>query len=109
MKKKKILLGLALAMSLSSCYNSKIACGNITTKTPVVKVNSEWNHHMLYGLVPLNNAKMNANDYVDGAKNYVVKTNISFVNGLVGVLTLGIYTPTTTTFYVPMKEYTENK
>ena len=31
------------------------------------------------------------------AKNYTVKTEQSFVNGLVNVLTFGIYAPTTTT------------
>lgn len=103
MKKRNLFLGLLLAVSLSSCYNCKVACGDITPKSPVVKVNSEWNHHFLFGLIPGKNADMQGKQYVNNAPNYVVKTNMTFVNGLVGALTLGIYTPTTTTFYVPMK------
>lgn len=95
---------LVMSATLTSCYNTKVACGDISVKTPVVKVNSEWNHHFLYGLIPGNNADMEAEKYVEKSENYVVKTNMSFVNGLVGCLTLGIYTPTTTTYYIPLKE-----
>ncbi|MFA6752480.1 MAG: Bor family protein [Fermentimonas sp.] len=35
----------------------------------------------------------------NGAKDYTVKTEMSFVNGLVSFLTSGIYAPTTTTIY----------
>ena len=96
---------ICLTVMLSSCFSTQIACGeNMTAKTPVVKVNSEWNHHFLFGLIPGSNAKMVAKDYVDGAENYVVKTNQTFVNGLVNFLTFGIYTPTTTTYYVSLKD-----
>ena len=94
-----------LSLTLSSCYSTQIAYGNdITPKTPVVKVNTEWNHHFLYGLIPGGNSKMKAKDYVEDAENYVVKTNQTLVNGLINFLTFGIYTPTTTTYYVPLKE-----
>lgn len=93
-----------MSSTLTSCFNTKIACGNISTKTPVVKVNSEWNHHFLYGLIPGKNANMEAKNFVENSENYIIKTNQSFVNGLVGCLTFGIYTPTTTTYYLPLKD-----
>ena len=94
---------LLLSGAMTSCYNVKVVNGDITTKTPVVKVNSEWNHHFLFGLVAAKNANMESKNYVEDAENYVVKTNQSFVNGFVSFLTLGIYTPTTTTYYMPVK------
>lgn len=59
---------LLASLSLTSCYNTKVVCGDITRQTPVVKVNSEWIHHLLYGLVPLKNAKMEAKEYVGNKK-----------------------------------------
>ena len=94
---------LLMCGAMSSCYNVKVANGDITAKTPVVKVNSEWNHHFLFGLIAGKNAKMVSKDYVEDADKYVVKTNQSFVNGLVSLITFGIYTPTTTTYYMPVK------
>ena len=104
--RKVILCGTILlaSVSLTSSYNTKVVCGDITTKTPVVKVNSEWNHHLIYGLVPLKNAKMEAKEYVGEKKNYVIKTNQTFVNMLVNAITLGLYTPTTTTYYLPIED-----
>lgn len=92
------------SLSLTSCYNTKVVCGDITRQTPVVKVNSEWNHHLLYGLVPLKNAKMEAKEYVGNKKSYVVKTNQTFINMLVNAITFGLYTPTTTTYYLPIDD-----
>jgi hypothetical protein len=79
--------------------------GDVSPTEPVKEVNKEWNHHFIFGLVPGGNATMVAADYLpSGTENYVVKTNQSFLNGLVGSLTFGIYTPTQTKFYVPMNE-----
>ena len=44
------------------------------------------------------------NGYVGDRENYVVRTYSSFLNGLVGSLTFGIYTPTSTVYYVPLKD-----
>lgn len=104
---KKIVFGGAILLasfSFTSCYNTKVFCGDTTKQTPVVKVNSEWNHHLLYGLIPLNNAKMEAKEYVGNKESYVVKTNQTFVNMLVNAITLGLYTPTTTTYYLPIDD-----
>lgn len=103
MTMKKILLLLFVIVSLSSCYNTRIFVGNVTPKDPVVEVNKQWNSHFLAGLIPAKNAKMNPSNYVDTISNYVVKTHTTFLNGLVATVTFGIYTPTQTTYYVPLK------
>jgi len=53
------------------------------------------NHYVVYGLAPIkvSDSKQMAN----GAENYTIHTEQSFVNGLVSFLTGGLYTPTTTT------------
>ena len=94
---------LCALLSLTSCYTTKVYNGEISKNEPMIKVNKEWNHHIIGGLVPLG-AKMKANDYVGGRNNYMVKTHQSFLNLLVNFITFGLYTPTTTTFYVPLND-----
>ena len=89
---------------MTSCYNTKLLVGDVKPNEPLVKVNREWNHHLIGGLVPLGNTKMKTSEYVDGRANYVVKTNVSFLNMLVSYLTCGIYAPSQTTYYLPLKE-----
>lgn len=101
---KKLLFFLALVISMSSCYNTRVCVGNIKTEDPTVKVNSVTNHHFLYGLIPGGKTEIEASKYVKGRKNYVVKNNWTFLNGFLGCLTMGIYTPTTTTFYIPIND-----
>lgn len=104
-KLKIFFIGILIAVSFSSCYTTKITVGDLSPRQPMVKINSEWNHHILWGLVPLGNASMRADDYVGDRTRYMIKTNQSFLNGLVSFLTLSIYTPTTTTYYMPIDEY----
>ncbi|MEG0162696.1 MAG: Bor family protein, partial [Mucinivorans sp.] len=78
--------------------------GDVKPKEPLVEVNKEWNHGLIAGLIPLNNATMDAAEYVNNAPNYVVKTNQSFLNQLVSVVTCFIYTPTQTKYYIPLKD-----
>lgn len=93
-----------LACMMSSCYNTRLLVGNVDPKEPLVEINQEWNHHLIGGLVPLSNATMKTAEYTNNAANYVVKTNMSFLNLLVGGITFGIYTPTQTKFYIPLKD-----
>lgn len=99
-----LLIATVLAVTFSSCYSTKITVGDLSPNEPMIKVNSEWNHHLIGGLIPLGNAKMRADDYVGDRDRYMVKTNQSFLNGLVGFLTLSIYTPTTTSYYLPLDQ-----
>ncbi len=102
---KKLIFALAAVLILSSCYNTRVFVGDVKPKEPLVEVNSEWNHHFLFGLIPSGNATMQATDYVNSQPNYVVKTYTSFLSGLVGGITMGIYTPTQTKYYLPVKDY----
>ena len=100
------LFALLMLLSLTSCYTTKVYHGDISKTEPMVKINKEWNHHIIGGLVPVG-AKMKADEYVGEHKNYMVKTNQSFLNLLVNAITFGLYTPTTTTYYVPLKSLTK--
>ena len=106
---KKIFLLVVCAISMCSCYNTRILVGDVKPKDPIVKINSEWNHHLIGGLIPVGNAKMIAEEYLAGHKNYVIKTNMNFLNMLVGGITFGIYTPTNTVYYIPLKDMNSNK
>lgn len=99
----KLLIVIAIAAIASSCISNKTYVGNVSTKQPMVKVNSVWNHHLLWGLVPVCNVKMRAAEYVGNGSDYMVRTDISFVNGLVTFFTAGLYAPTTTTYFLPAK------
>lgn len=104
---KKIFLAASLftvALALSSCYNTKLLVGDVTRTEPLVEVNKEWNHSVIYGLIPLDNATMKVEDYVSKAPNYVIKTNQSLLNMLVAGVTAGLYTPTQTIYYLPADE-----
>jgi len=73
--------------------------------TPAVKVNTVHNAHFLGGLIGSPTVK--GKNYVDGAKDYKVKHSITFVDYLLSGITLGIYTPSTTKFYVPINTVTK--
>ncbi|WP_044202874.1 Bor/Iss family lipoprotein [Flammeovirga sp. OC4] len=100
---KKLISALLLGTLLTSCYNTRLLVGDV--KTSNLKTQEKvWTHHVIFGLVPLSNARQNPADHLpEGQENYVVKTSTSFVNALVTGVTAGIYTPTTTTYYVPKK------
>ncbi len=105
MKIKIILISLFLSsFFLFSCYNTKIYVGNVSPRMPLVKVNARWNHHVLYGLIPVYDTNMRAEKYVGDVENYVIKTNISFLNCVCAIITYGLYTPTKTTYLVPLSE-----
>lgn len=101
---KKIIALASIALLMSSCYNAKVCVGGMKSDDPSIKVNSVTNHHLLYGLIPIGNNKIEANKYIGDKKSYAVKNNWTFLNGFLGCLTIGIYTPTTTTFYVPLSD-----
>ena len=83
---------------LTSCYCDKYAVGTINPEEPLVHVASEHNQHFLCGLI-VNHQKVKS--YVPGVENYVIENKQTFWDGFVSGITFGIYTPTTTKFYVP--------
>ena len=99
--KKSIIIGcLAFAaLALQSCYNSSVCVGDMKKNDPAVCVNTVHNPHFISGLV--GNKKISCSDYVAGHESYKVRHYQSFVDRLLSILTGGIYTPSTTKFYLP--------
>ncbi len=80
-----------VTLLLTSCYSYTSVVGEGAQGN---KQTTKWNHYVVYGLAPVGVSDSNA--MAGDAKNYTVNTKQSFVNGLISVLTFGIYTPTTT-------------
>ncbi|PRP67217.1 Bor family protein [Nonlabens agnitus] len=93
MKQTKQFLALvALVVLLSSCYAQTMVVGQGAQGNTTV---SQWNHYLIGGLAPIDVSK--PEEMAAGKEDYTVETKHSFVNGLLNVITFGIYTPTTTT------------
>ncbi len=104
---KKLLLALSVAflsLTMTSCYTSRVYHGSANEKTPQIEVSSKSNPILLWGLLPLNGANQEAKNAVGERLNYTTKTQWTFVDGLLNCITLGIYSPTTTKYYVPLDE-----
>ena len=78
---------LALAITLAGCYHATIETG---AKPSAVTVEKKWASSWIYGLVPPSTIETAAKCPSGVAK---VETQLGFLNMVVGVLTLGIYTP----------------
>lgn len=89
---KKIVIASVLAFSLTSCYVHEYTIGSGAQKG-VSK--TKMNHFVIRGLAPIKTAE--PEKMAEGAKNYTVKTRFRFIDYLLGGITYGIYTPTTTT------------
>ncbi|MDD4777012.1 MAG: Bor family protein [Fermentimonas sp.] len=96
MKKKIIRLTAVLfaALLMSSCYSYTTVVGDGAQGNQQI---SKWNHYLIGGLAPIGVSDPAV--LAGGAQDYTVKTEMSFVNGIVNLLTGGIYSPTTTTIY----------
>ena len=92
---KKSILNLAYALSLSlmmtSCFTYTFSVGEGAQTGLEVK---KMNHYLIYRLAPV--SVTNPNELADGAENYDVTIQHTFVDGLINAITLGIYSPTTT-------------
>lgn len=89
---KKLILFIAVCTLLTSCYSytSVVGEGQQDNKEVIEK-----NHYLIYGLAPVNVSDSKA--MANGKKDYTVKTEQTFWDGVISILTFGIYTPTTTT------------
>lgn len=92
MKKFKYLFLVVAVLSLTSCYTYTFDVGS-GANTGVQA--TQKNHYLIGGLVPL--SEVDHEKLSKGASDYTVKIEHSFVDGLLNVITFGIYTPTTTT------------
>ncbi|MDV7185694.1 hypothetical protein R3X25_00250 [Lutibacter sp. TH_r2] len=94
--KKKLFRMMAIlfasSMLLSSCYTYTCVVGEGAQGN---NKTTQWNHYVIAGLAPV--GVSNSKQMADGAEDYTVHIRHSFINLLIGSLTGGLYTPTTTT------------
>lgn len=85
------LISIAFATMMSSCYSHRFTIGEGPKSGVVIE---EKNNFFLYGLIPgkVSDPQKMAGD----AKDYEVQEVHKFVDGFIGAITLGIYTPYTT-------------
>lgn len=92
MKKMVQLFSMALLLAaMTSCYSHKFTVG----EGPKTGIEIEGkNHFFIFGLVPgkVSDPQAMAGD----AKNYEITEVQTFVDGLLRVITFGLYSPTTT-------------
>lgn len=93
---KKTIFNLTLictfCMLMSSCYTYTYNVGS-GPKTGLKM--EEKNHYLVYGLVPLKTS--DPVKLAGGATDYQVTIQHTFIDGLINSLTMGLYSPTTTT------------
>ncbi len=88
MKRTAVLLPLAIAViGMGACYHTTIDTGRASNG---VTVSKPWANSFIYGLVPPAVVET-ASRCPNGIAR--VETQLSFLNQLVGIITLGIYTP----------------
>lgn len=88
MKRTAVLLPLAIAViAMGACYHATIDTGRAPNGVTVSKL---WANSFIYGLVPPAVVET-ASRCPNGIAR--VETQLSFLNQLVGIITLGIYTP----------------
>lgn len=103
MRTAKFLLMAALSTGLlTSCYTTSYYVGDVTKESPMVKVQTVKNHSVILGLVPVANNDLKNETYVSNRKNYKVEHSISVVDVILRWITFGIYTPSTTNYYLPV-------
>jgi hypothetical protein len=81
-----------LLVGTSSCYTYQFSVGD---GAQVGATFTQKNHYLIYGLAPIGTS--DPKQMAKGAADYDVQIQHTFVDGLLNLITLGIYTPTTTT------------
>jgi hypothetical protein len=93
MKNKFISFALVclISLSMASCYTVSYAVGS---GSQIGETIVEKNHFLVSGLAPIKTA--NPTMMAGDTNNYQVTIKHTFVDGLINLLTSGMYTPTTT-------------
>ena len=92
-----------LSVLLTSCYGytsvvNEGAKGIEKNKVKGKNKKTRWNHYMIGGLIKIETSDSRLMAYeLEGEENYNVRTRHTLINMIVGLLTGGLYTPTTTT------------
>lgn len=80
-----------LWVAASACYQHSFTIGDGAPTAPVV--DEEWHHHWLWGLISPD-SELRLSDECT-SEDATIEAEETFLNGLVAVLTGGIYSPTT--------------
>jgi hypothetical protein len=91
MKRRNVAAAAVAAVLLSGCYHAVIDTGRPANGTTITR---PWAHSFIVGIVPPSVTET-AQKCPGGIAK--VETQQTFLNGLVGALTYGIYTPMTIT------------
>lgn len=91
MRIRSLAASLALVLTTTACYHAVVETGRPAGSTVI---NRPWTNTFILGLVPAAEIET-ASQCPSGVAR--VETQQSFLNGLVGALTFGIYTPQTVT------------
>lgn len=75
--------------------------GDVKPKEPMIEVSKEHNAHFVLGLAKT--GRTIAEEHVGTARNYAVLTRYGFGDMMLSAVTAGIYTPTTTKYYIPLR------
>ncbi|MCG8475336.1 MAG: Bor family protein [Cytophagales bacterium] len=85
-----LFLVMFMPLVMTSCYVSQHQIGSGAK----LHVNTEAkNHYLVFGLVKLNEA--NTKEMAEGRRNYIITQKATFSDGVLSVLSLGLYTPQT--------------
>lgn len=83
-------------MMLQSCYVQNVSVGMSET-APAKQVDKVKNNYFIGGLIQPKYDS--AKNHVKNENHFRMKTKITFWDGFLSGLTMGIYTPTTTYYY----------
>ncbi len=93
-------LSLCAVMMLQSCYVQNVSVG-MNADQPKTQVAKVKNHQFIGALIQPKQDRVE--NYVKDTKSYTIKTKQTFWDGFFSGITMGIYTPSTTYYYVPAK------
>lgn len=102
MKIKSLLLLLSISFLLTSCFSHHYNVGKGVRVDKTIEIEQK-NKFMIWGIIPIKRAKIE--EMVGDTINYHVYTRATPEDMAVSALTLGIYTPTTTTVIIPAERY----
>lgn len=91
---KKVLLNIAAMVSISLMMSSCFTYTTIVGKGSQTGVEVKGkNHYLIQGLAPM--GVTDAKQLAGGVADYDLTVTHTFIDGLLGAITFGIYTPTT--------------
>ncbi len=105
MKIRPLLGILLLTLILSSCFSHHYNVGEGVRVEKTEEVTAK-NHFLAFGLIPIKRSKLET--LVGDTINYEVYTRMTPQDMFVSALTIGFYTPTTTTVTLPAEKLKRN-